>query len=81
VAKYATASTVRVTATDAADSVVLVGGASPSGGSGLSGLLDRVTALEGTLTVESPPDAGTRVRAEIPLTSTPGRDAFSGVPD
>ena len=87
VAKYANASTARVTATHAADSVVLVveddgvGGASPSNGSGLSGLLDRVTALEGTLKVESPPGAGTRVRAEIPLTPTPGREAFSGVGD
>ena len=87
VAKYANASTARVTATHSADSVVLVveddgvGGASPSNGSGLSGLLDRVAAVEGTLTVESPPGAGTRVRAEIPLTPTPGREAFSGVPD
>jgi signal transduction histidine kinase len=44
-----------------------VGGARPAPGSGLSGLVDRVTALNGTLTVDSPPGGGTRVRAAIPL--------------
>jgi PAS domain S-box-containing protein len=44
-----------------------VGGADPMQGSGLRGLADRVAALEGTFTVESPPGDGTRVRAEIPL--------------
>jgi signal transduction histidine kinase len=83
VAKYANASTARITATDSADSVVLVveddgvGGASPSVGRGLSGLLDRVAALGGTLTVESPPGAGTRVRAQIPLPPTVRSKAVS----
>jgi signal transduction histidine kinase len=36
-------------------------------GSGLRGLADRVAALSGELDVASPPGAGTRVRAEIPL--------------
>jgi PAS domain S-box-containing protein len=73
VAKYANASTASVTATSSAGSLVLTisddgsGGASPSPGSGLSGLHDRVSALEGTLAVDSPPGRGTRVRAEIPL--------------
>ncbi len=44
-----------------------VGGADPSNGSGLRGLADRVEALGGKLRVESPPEAGTRVQAEIPL--------------
>ena len=44
-----------------------VGGATPGGGSGLRGLADRVAALDGRLDVDSPPGAGTRVRAEIPL--------------
>jgi signal transduction histidine kinase len=44
-----------------------VGGADPLRGSGLRGLADRVASLSGTLEVESPPGAGTRVRAEIPL--------------
>ena len=45
-----------------------VGGADTSAGSGLSGLCDRIEALDGTLTVESPHGEGTSVRAEIPLT-------------
>ena len=43
-----------------------VGGASPSAGSGLRGLEDRVDAAGGRLTVQSPPGEGTTVRAEIP---------------
>jgi len=38
-----------------------------AGGSGLSGLADRVAAVGGTLTIESPVGAGTRVIAELPL--------------
>jgi signal transduction histidine kinase len=73
VAKYARASTVRVTVAGTTDRLVLtieddgVGGAAPSPGSGLAGLHDRVAALAGTLVVDSPPGAGTRIRAEIPL--------------
>ena len=44
-----------------------VGGAEAGSGSGLRGLADRVSALSGTLTVESPRGAGTVVRADIPL--------------
>jgi PAS domain S-box-containing protein len=44
-----------------------VGGADPAGGSGLRGLADRVSALDGTFAVESPAGGGTRVRAEMPL--------------
>ena len=44
-----------------------VGGADPARGSGLIGLADRVQALGGTLTVLSPPDEGTTMRAELPL--------------
>ena len=44
-----------------------VGGADQSAGTGLSGLADRVAALDGSFAVESPPGDGTRVRAEIPL--------------
>ena len=43
------------------------GGADLDGGSGLQGLRDRVGALDGRLVVQSPPGAGTRVRAIIPL--------------
>jgi PAS domain S-box-containing protein len=43
-----------------------VGGADPEGG-GLLGLADRIAALDGELKLESPPGAGTRVTATIPL--------------
>jgi glucose-6-phosphate-specific signal transduction histidine kinase len=43
-----------------------VGGARPDG-SGLLGLRDRLAALGGRLSVESPPDGGTLVAADIPV--------------
>jgi signal transduction histidine kinase len=43
-----------------------VGGAVPTRGSGLAGLIDRVEALGGTLRLESPSGAGTHVTVEIP---------------
>ena len=36
---------------------------------GSRGLADRVEALDGRLDLDSPPGAGTRVSAEIPLAS------------
>jgi signal transduction histidine kinase len=48
------------------------GGALAATGSGLSGLADRVAAVDGTLTVHSPPGEGTHLRAVLPL--TPGAD-------
>ena len=44
-----------------------VGGAEAGSGSGLRGLADRVAALRGSLTVDSPRGRGTAVRADIPL--------------
>jgi PAS domain S-box-containing protein len=45
------------------------GGAAPNlaGGSGLAGLEDRVAAVGGTLSIQSPAGAGTRVIARLPL--------------
>ncbi|KAA9380756.1 DUF4118 domain-containing protein [Microbispora cellulosiformans] len=43
------------------------GGADPSGGSGLIGLLDRVQALGGTIEVTSPAGRGTTLTAVIPV--------------
>ncbi len=43
-----------------------VGGADPSSGSGLRGLADRLAALDGTLTVDSPIGGGTVISARIP---------------
>jgi signal transduction histidine kinase len=44
-----------------------VGGADSSAGGGVAGLCDRVEALDGVLTIDSPPGSGTTVTAEIPL--------------
>ena len=72
VAKYAGASRARIDI-DAAGSRLVVrvaadgrGGADPSRGSGLRGLADRVAALGGALSVDSPQGGGTRLTAELP---------------
>jgi PAS domain S-box-containing protein len=44
-----------------------VGGADPALGSGLVGLTDRVEALGGTLTLQSPRAGGTTLRIDLPL--------------
>jgi signal transduction histidine kinase len=44
-----------------------IGGADPGRGSGLSGLADRVSALDGSMELDSPAGMGTRLRAEIPV--------------
>ena len=73
VTKYAHASSVKVTVGRANGYALVevaddgVGGADPLRGSGLRGLADRVASLSGKLDIDSPPGAGTRVRAEIPL--------------
>jgi signal transduction histidine kinase len=73
-AKYAQASEVRVHARTGAGQLHLrisddgIGGARAGGGSGLVGLKDRVNALSGELTVESPPGSGTTLAVTIPLT-------------
>jgi signal transduction histidine kinase len=45
------------------------GGASFAEGSGLVGLDERLAALDGRFTVVSPPEGGTRIRAEMPCGS------------
>jgi signal transduction histidine kinase len=45
------------------------GGADPGRGTGLAGLRGRVEALDGALTVTSPPGGGTLLRAELPCGS------------
>ena len=73
VAKYAEATRAAVRVRETGDRLVVVveddgrGGADPFSGSGLPGLGDRVAALDGTFTVDSPAGAGTRIRAELPL--------------
>ena len=71
-AKHSHASEVQVTARCAGGTLLVevsddgIGGASPTGGSGLRGLADRIEALGGTMTVSSPPGRGTSLRAEVP---------------
>jgi signal transduction histidine kinase len=43
-----------------------VGGASATAGSGLTGLADRIAALNGELVIVSPPAGGTRLTASLP---------------
>jgi PAS domain S-box-containing protein len=77
VIKYARASVVevRVSCDETSARVEVaddgIGGADAAQGSGLRGLSDRVAALEGTLTVDSPPEQGTRIVVEIPLDPDP----------
>jgi signal transduction histidine kinase len=72
VVKYARAERVAVRVRRDGDDVVVeieddgVGGADPAGGSGLRGLEDRVSALDGQLHVDSAPGEGTRIVARIP---------------
>jgi signal transduction histidine kinase/limonene-1,2-epoxide hydrolase len=72
VAKHARAERAAVTASVEDGTLVVhvrddgVGGARRNG-SGLTGLMDRLAALDGRLEVESPADGGTLVAAAIPL--------------
>jgi PAS domain S-box-containing protein len=73
VAKYACATQATVRVAKQEGSLVVevrddgVGGARAGTGSGLSGLADRVEAVDGSLDVISPPGEGTVVRAVLPL--------------
>ena len=75
VGKYAQARTASIQVTRANGTVAIeiaddgIGGARATGGSGLSGLEDRVEALAGRLLVTSPAGAGTVVSAELPCAS------------
>ena len=44
-----------------------VGGADPTGGSGLRGLADRLASVDGRLAIDTRAGGGTRLRAEVPL--------------
>jgi signal transduction histidine kinase len=73
--KHASPSRVRVEATVVGKTLRLVvaddgvGGATLAGGTGLTGLVDRVEAQGGTLLIDSQAGAGTRLEAEIPCGS------------
>jgi signal transduction histidine kinase len=71
--KYADAGAVRVRVAPVDDALLVeiaddgCGGADPTAGTGLRGLADRIDTLGGRLEVDSPPGAGTRVSARLPL--------------
>lgn len=73
VAKYASATraTVAIAASEGTLDVKVaddgVGGADVANGTGLRGLLDRVEAVGGRLTLQSPRGGGTIVRVEVPF--------------
>src|SRR5262245_8542192 len=73
VAKYAHATRATVTAPVVGSTLRVevaddgVGGADSGRGTGIRGLQDRVAAIGGRLTIESPRGQGTRVIAEIPV--------------
>jgi signal transduction histidine kinase len=70
--RHADASVIRVRAIRTDDVLLVtvaddgVGGADPAAGSGLVGLIDRIDALGGRITVVSPPGEGTTIRVELP---------------
>jgi signal transduction histidine kinase len=72
-AKHARASVVKVDVRLSSGALRLairddgLGGADPSRGSGLIGLIDRVEAMQGTLVVDSPMRDGTSLLVEIPI--------------
>jgi signal transduction histidine kinase len=77
VTKYARASHVTVSVRRSRECATVtvsddgVGGADAAHGSGLRGLADRIEALEGQFYLDSPPEHGTRISAEIPVPRSP----------
>jgi signal transduction histidine kinase len=78
-AKHARASVARVDAEASGGTLRVsvrddgIGGADPARGSGLIGLRDRVEALGGTFSVDSPDGGGTTVCCALPLTDSSGQ--------
>ena len=77
VTKYARASHVTVSIRRSSERATVtvsddgVGGADAAHGSGLRGLADRIEALDGQFYLDSPPEHGTRISAEIPVPRSP----------
>jgi signal transduction histidine kinase len=82
-AKHARASVVQLDVTTNDGTITLmvrddgVGGAAPGGGSGLVGLQDRVEALGGTITIDSPAGTGTCVVVVLPIATEPDQEIES----
>jgi signal transduction histidine kinase len=76
VAKHSGARAATVDVTRSAEGVTVVvaddgrGGADPTRGTGLAGLRQRLAAVDGTLAVDSPPGAGTRLLMTLPDRTT-----------
>jgi signal transduction histidine kinase len=72
-AKHSQANTITIKVTERAGCLALEitddgrGGADPSGGSGLSGLAQRVAVVDGRLDIASPAGGPTRITVELPL--------------
>ena len=77
VSKYARASHVTVSVRLSSECATVtvsddgVGGADAAHGTGLRGLADRIEALDGQFYLDSPPERGTRISAEIPVPRSP----------
>lgn len=72
VARYASATEARVLVRETVEELIVSvsddgrGGADPTAGSGLRGLQDRVAAMDGSLSIDSPAGGGTMIRASLP---------------
>jgi signal transduction histidine kinase len=77
-ARYAAPSEASVTASIERDRLIVTirddgrGGADPTAGSGLRGLVDRLAAIDGELTISSPLGRGTTLTATLPVSSPAG---------
>jgi signal transduction histidine kinase len=89
VAKHAGARSATVEVTHRSEGLQVVvaddgrGGADPAGGTGLAGLRQRLAAVDGTLVIDSPPGAGTRLTMNLPDRATgdrPGTDRTTDHP-
>lgn len=75
VVKHAMAHTVTVSVERVGDSLAVVvtddgiGGADPAHGTGISGLIQRIQSVEGTLTLDSPPGGPTIISVKLPCES------------
>jgi signal transduction histidine kinase len=84
VVKYAQADSAQVSLRREGDTLVVlvaddgVGGADLTSGTGLPGLQDRVSAVGGSLSIDSPPGQGTRLEARLPV--EPARPATGDEP-
>lgn len=89
VAKHANAQSILVTVLRSDDGSLIAtvrddgrGGADPTGGTGLTGLRQRVRALDGTLTLDSPTGGPTLITVTLPWTpsNTPHTSAKDATP-